>query len=95
MFKEHSTEKLIEYIKTLPEKEQIFIEKTLSSARKRKVRKSSAPKTEQDVLDSIERGMREIKEAKRTGKPLKSLQETLRELKSISTLKLQTPNLKP
>lgn len=89
MFKEHSTEKLIEYIKTLPEKEQIFIEKTLSSARKRKLHKSS------DVLDSIERGMREIKEAKRTGKPLKSLQETLRELKSISTLKLQTPNLKP
>jgi hypothetical protein len=83
MFKEHSTEKLIEYIQTLPDKEQKVIVKTLSSNKVKKVgKKATRGRTEQDVLDSIKRGLEEIKESKRTGKPLKSLSETLHELKN-------------
>ena len=82
MFKERSTEKLIEFIQTLPDKEQKVIVKTLSSPKVKKVHKSHAVKTEQDILDSIKRGLEEIKESKRTGKPLKSLEATLHELKN-------------
>ena len=81
MFKEHSTEKLIEYIQTLPDKEQKVIVKTLSSNKVKKVRKKATRgRTEQDVLDSIKRGLQEIKESKRTGKPLKTLDQFLDEL---------------
>jgi hypothetical protein len=82
MFKERSTEKLIEYIQTLPDKEQKAIVKTLSLPKAKKGEKTARVKTEQDVLDSIQRGLEEIKESKRTGKPLKTLQETLHELKN-------------
>jgi hypothetical protein len=82
MFKERSTEKLIEYIQTLPDKEQKAIVKTLSGTKSKKVVKPRGVKTEQDVLDSIRLGLEEIKESKRTGKPLKSLEATLYELKN-------------
>ena len=82
MFKERSTEKLIEFIQTLPDKEQQVIIKSLSSPKIKKASKKRLVKTEQDVLDSIKRGLEEIEESKRTGKPLKSLEATLNELKN-------------
>jgi hypothetical protein len=81
MFKEHATEKLIEYIQALPDKEQKLILKSLSATKPKKIRKATSVRTEQDVLDGIKEGLREIKESKRTGKPLKNLEETLHELK--------------
>lgn len=82
MFKERSTEKLIEYIQSLPDREQKVIVKTLSNPKTKKVSKSHPPKTEQGVLNNIKQGLEEIKQSKRTGRPLKSLEETLHELKS-------------
>ena len=79
MFKEHATEKLIEYIQALPDKEQKFIVKSLSSPKVKK-KKNEKRVTEQDVLNSIKRGLEEIKESKRTGIPLKTLDEFLDEL---------------
>ncbi len=82
MFKESTTEKLIEYLQALPDKEQKFIIKSLSTAKIKKPRKTDPSRTEQDVLDTIKKGLQEIKEAKRTGKPLKNLEDTLHELKN-------------
>lgn len=82
MFKEHPTEKLIEYIQALPDKEQKFIIKTLSTTKIKKTRKTASVRTEQDILNGIKEGLQEIKESKRTGKPLKTLEETLNELKN-------------
>jgi len=80
MFKEHTTEKLIEYIQTLPDKEQKFIIKTLSTTKVKKARKTGSVRKEQDILNGIKEGLQEIKESKRTGKPLKTLDEFLNEL---------------
>ena len=80
MFKESATEKLIEYIQALPDKEQKFIVKTLSLPKTKKTGKTATAKTEQDVLDSIKRGLEEMKESKRTGKPMKTIDEFLNEI---------------
>ena len=82
MFKERTTEKLIEYLQTLPDKEQKFIVKSLSTSKVKKPRKIDSARTEQDILDTIKGGLQEIKEAKRTGKSLKNLGDTLHELKN-------------
>jgi len=62
-------------------KEQKVIVNTFSPSKIKRTQKT-AVKTEQDVLDSIKQGLQEIKEAKRTGKPLKTLDEFLNELKN-------------
>ncbi len=80
MFKERTTEKLIEYIQALPEKEQRFIVKTLSSPKVKKSDKAALVRTEQDILNGIKQGLQEIKKSKRTGKPMKTLDEFLNEL---------------
>jgi MFS superfamily sulfate permease-like transporter len=74
------TEAIIDLVRTLPEREQKIIVKTLSSPKPKKGRKNGSAKTEQDVLDSIKRGLEEIKESKRTGKPMKTLDEFLNEI---------------
>ena len=79
MFKERSTEKLIEYIQTLPDREQKAIVKTLSSVKANKEKRAGA-KTESDVLNGIKQGLREIKASKRTKKPLKTLDDFLNEI---------------
>ena len=81
MFKEHSTEKLIEYIQSLPAIEQKFIVKTLSSPRAKK-KMNPASTAELRVLNSIKGSLEEIKEAKRTGKKLPELQDLIDELKN-------------
>lgn len=83
MFREtkHSTtEAVIELIRTLPEKEQKVIVRTFTSVKSKPKRKTSSVRTEQDVLNSIKGSLKQIKEAKRTGKPLKTLDEFLNEL---------------
>lgn len=85
MFRElhHTTaEAIIDLIRTLPERDQKVIVKTLSSSGNRRTRKAPSKRTEKDVLDTIKAGLEEIKESKRTGKPLKSLRTTLNELKN-------------
>lgn len=79
MFKEHSTEKLIEFIQTLPQKEQKAIVEKLSSAKPTK-KLSKKEKNTQRILKGIAEGLREIKEAKRTGKKMKTLEEFLNEV---------------
>jgi hypothetical protein len=79
MFKESPTEKLIEYIQALPEREQKIIAKTLN-APKRVKKLSKKEKKTQEVLNDIKDGLLEIKEAKRTGKKLKTLEEFLNEI---------------
>ena len=80
MFKERTTEKLIEYIQALPDREQKFIIQTLSSPKVKKTRQTATKRTEQDILNGIKQGLQEIKESKRTGKPMKTLDEFLNEL---------------
>ena len=79
MFKERSTEKLIEYIQTLPREERKVIAKNILEPKaKKKTDKKELKK--QQVLNDIRDGLLEIKEAKRTGKKLKSLEEFLNEI---------------
>lgn len=81
MFREtsHTTTKaVIELIRTLPDKEQRVIAKTLAAPKKKL---SKREKKTQEVLNDIAAGWSEVKEAKRTGIPLPTLTETLNELK--------------
>lgn len=78
MFKETPTQKLVEYLQTLPEKDKQVIVKTLSSPKPKK-KLNEKDKRKQQVLKSISAGLHEIKESKRTGKPLKTLDEFLNE----------------
>jgi hypothetical protein len=81
MFREGQTQKLIEYIQTLPKDERLYIaEKISESKAKKKLSKKEAAK--QRVLDSIKHGLLEIQEAKRTGRKLPELKDLLRELKN-------------
>jgi hypothetical protein len=66
----------VNYIRTLPEPEQKAIVRQLVS--KKKLSKKAKKKIE--ILKGIAEGLREIKEAKRTGKPMKTLDEFLDEL---------------
>jgi len=79
MFKENSTAKIIEYIQSLPAKKQRVILETISTKTQKKERKTSSI-TEQAVLNNIKIGLLEIKEAKKTGKKLKTLDQFLNEL---------------
>lgn len=82
MFREakHTTaEAIIELIRTLPKSEQTAIAKGLSADNPKKKLNKKAKKT-QEVLNDITEGLREIKEAKRTGKKLMTLDEALNEL---------------
>lgn len=72
MFKEKSTEKLIEFIQTLPIEERKFIAKHILDPKKET--------TKNKVLKDIKHGLLEIKEAKRAGKKLKTLSAFLNEL---------------
>lgn len=81
MFKEHATEKLIEYIQALPVREQRIIAKTLNTPKAKKKLSKKEKKT-QEVLNDIAEGLREIKEAKRTGKELPDIQVLIDELKN-------------
>jgi hypothetical protein len=82
MFRETNhtvTEAIINLVRTLPEREQKFIAKTLNTTKtKKKTDKKELKK--QQVLNDIRDGLLEIKEAKRTGKKLKSLEEFLNEI---------------
>ena len=80
MFKEHSTEKLIEYIHTLPDKEQKLIAKSINTSKPVKKKLTEKERKTQEVLKDIAAGLREIKESKRTGKKMMSLDEALNEL---------------
>jgi len=59
--------------------EQKYIAKTLTSSSAKKSRKTSGKK-EEDVLKSISKGLKEVKDAKRSGKSLKTLDKFLDEL---------------
>ncbi len=79
MFREGQTQKLIEYIQTLPKDEQLYIAEKISEPKaKKKLSKKEAAK--QRVLDSIKHGLLEIQEAKRTGKKMKTIDEFLNEI---------------
>ena len=79
MFKESPTQKLIEYIQTLPKQERkVIAEQILEPKAKRKTDKKEVKK--QKVLKDIKSGLLEIKEAKRTGKKLKTLDAFLNEI---------------
>lgn len=75
MFKETATQKLIEYIQTLPKQERKVIAENILEPKAKKKTNSK-----QKVLNDIKHGLREIKEAKRTGKKLKSLDTFLNEI---------------
>jgi hypothetical protein len=80
MFREtnHSTTKaVIELIRTLPDREQKVIAKTLAEPKKKL---SAREKKKQEVLNGIAEGFREIKEARRGGKQLMDLDDALNEL---------------
>lgn len=70
---------IIDLVRTLPEREQKIIVKTLTTPQKKKKLSKKEKKT-QEVLNDIAEGLREIKEAKRTGKKMMSLDEALNEL---------------
>ena len=76
MFKENATQKLIEYIQTLPKEERKIIAENILEPKKEK--KASGKKKK--VLSDIKEGLFEIKEAKRTGKKLKTLAAFLNEI---------------
>ena len=71
------TEAIIELIRTLPASEQTAIARSLAKPAKKL---SSKEKKTREVLNDIAEGLREIKESKRTGKKLMSLDEVLNEL---------------
>ena len=79
MFKERSTQKLIEYIQTLPKEERQKIVEQISEpkAKKKPAQKGTAKRK---VLSDIKSGLVEIKEAKRRGKKLKTLDTFLHEI---------------
>jgi hypothetical protein len=80
MFKEGNAQKLVEYIQTLPKDERLYIAEKISEPKeKKKLSKKEAAK--QRVLGEIKQGLLEMQEAKRTGKKLPTLKETLNELK--------------
>jgi hypothetical protein len=70
------TEALVDYIRILPVSEQKFITRQLNSKKKL----SAKEKRKLKELKGIAEGLREIKESKRTGKPMKTLDEFLNEL---------------
>ena len=79
MFKEKGTQKLIEYIQTFPKEErQLIAEQILEPKTKKNTDKKEAGKRK--VLNDIKSGLLEIKEARRTGKKLKTLEEFLNEI---------------
>ncbi len=79
MFREGATQKLVEYIQTLPKDERIYIAGKISEPKaKKKLSKKEAAK--QRVLDGIKEGLLEIQEAKRTGKKMKTIDEFLNEI---------------
>ena len=79
MFKEKSTQKLIEYIQTFPKHErQVIAEHILEPKAKKSSSKKSSKK--QKVLNDIKSSLLEIKEAKRSGKKLKTLEAFLNEI---------------
>ncbi len=83
MFKEGSTQKLVEYIQTLPKRERLYIaEKIAEPKAKKKLSKKEGAKKR--VLNSIKQGLLEIEEAKKTGKKLPQLKDLLNELKDKS-----------
>jgi hypothetical protein len=84
MFKEvnHArTEALIEYIRILPEREQKLIASSIPTSKSKK-KLSTREKKKLQELKGIAEGLREIKEAKRTGKKLPDLQDLIDELKN-------------
>jgi len=70
---------IIDLVRSLPEREQKIIVKTLTTPQQKKKLSKKEKKT-QEVLNDIANGLREIKEAKRTGKKMMSLDEALNEL---------------
>ncbi|MBL7801875.1 MAG: hypothetical protein JNL95_14220 [Chitinophagales bacterium] len=76
MFREDSTAKLIDYIQTLPKQERKRIAQMIVEPKAKTNKKDNA---KQKVLKSVKNGLLEIKEAKRTGKKLKTLSEFLNE----------------
>ncbi|MBS1622777.1 MAG: hypothetical protein JST83_02070 [Bacteroidetes bacterium] len=74
MFKDNATQKLIEYIQTFPREERKLIAREILEPSEKK--KNA---TKQKVLKDIKAGLLEIKESKRTGKKMKSLDEFLNE----------------
>ncbi|MFN8314965.1 MAG: hypothetical protein U0T32_00775 [Chitinophagales bacterium] len=76
MFREDSTAKLIDYIQTLPKQERKRIAQMIVEPKAKTNKKDTA---KQKVLKSVKNGLLEIKEAKRTGKKLKTLSEFLNE----------------
>ncbi len=76
MFREDSTAKLIDYIQTLPKQERKRIAQMIVEPKAKTNKKDNA---KQKVLKSVKKGLLEIKEAKRTGKKLKTLSEFLNE----------------
>lgn len=81
MFKEskHTTDAIVDLIHTLPQRQQKVIVKKLAASKSPK-KLSKKAKKKQEVLKSIEDGLREIKEAKRSGKKRKTMEEFLNEL---------------
>ena len=79
MYKDKAAQKLIEYIQTFPKQErQVIAEQILDPKPKRKADKKESGK--QKVLKDIKSGLLEIKEAKHTGKKLKTLDNFLNEI---------------
>ncbi len=76
MFREDSTAKLIDYIQTLPKQERKRIAQMIVEPKAKTNKKDNA---KLKVLKSVKNGLLEIKEAKRTGKKLKTLSEFLNE----------------
>lgn len=70
---------IIDLVRSLPEREQKIIVKTLNTPQQKKKLSKKEKKT-QEVLKDIAEGLREIKEAKRTGKKMMSIDEALNEL---------------
>ena len=73
------TDALIEYIRILPQSEQKIIVDSLTASKSKK-KLSTKEKKKLQILKGIAEGLKEIKEAKRTGKPMKTLDEFLDEL---------------
>ena len=80
MFKESATQKLIEYIQTLPKQERKVIAEHIIEPKTKKKKRSKKELRKQKVLNDIKSGLLEIKEAKRSGKKLKSLDTFLNEI---------------
>jgi len=79
MFKEKATQKLIEYIQTLPKQERETIAQGILAPDPKK-KPDKKERAKQKVLNDIKSSLLEIKEAKRTGKKLKTLDEFLNEI---------------